>query len=250
MGFDAQIFGDALDDHAQVPRRGVAIPVEHSMRGFFPQTGLPRQFFEIDLIIYSHGQHLSRWLWQDERQKIVYMKNNAYLFESVIPYAGTVHAAELLSDIETVIKTHVVINDHAAAALAVWVLHTYTYELRDAVAYVAIESPEKRCGKTTLFSVLAAMAYKPFTASNITAAALFRAIDTCRPTLFIDEADTFLAGNGTMRGIINSGNTWRTAYVLRLSSEPQEIQPPAVAGGKRRTRVTTVIVAGARKSSP
>jgi putative DNA primase/helicase len=61
------------------------------------------------------------------------------------------------------------------------------------------------------------MACKPLTASNITAAALFRAIDTCRPTLFIDEADTFLAGNGTLRGLINSGNTWRTAYVLRLS---------------------------------
>jgi hypothetical protein len=68
-----------------------------------------------------------------------------------------------------------------------------------------------------LLSVLAAMAHKPLIASNVTVGALFRAIDTCRPALFIDEADTFLAGNGTMRGIINSGNTWRTAYVLRLS---------------------------------
>jgi hypothetical protein len=95
--------------------------------------------------------------------------------------------------------------------------NTWTFELRDIVAYVAIESPEKRCGKTTLLSVLAAMAHKPLIASNVTVSALFRAIDTCRPTLFIDEADTFLAGNGIMRGIINSGNTWRTAYVLRLT---------------------------------
>lgn len=125
--------------------------------------------------------------------------------------------AELLNDIEAVIKRHVIIAEHAAAALAVWVLHTYTFGLRDTVAYVAIESPEKRCGKTTLLSVLAAMAHKPLIASNVTVGALFRAIDTCRPALFIDEADTFLAGNGAMRGIINSGNTWRTAYVLRLS---------------------------------
>lgn len=125
--------------------------------------------------------------------------------------------AELLDEIEAVIKKHVVLSEDAAAALAVWVLHTYTFELRDAVAYVAIESPEKRCGKTTLISVLAAMAHKPLIASNITVGALFRAIDACRPTLFIDEADTFLAGNGAMRGILNSGNTWRTAYVLRLA---------------------------------
>jgi hypothetical protein len=37
--------------------------------------------------------------------------------------------------------------------------NTWTFELRDIVAYVAIESPEKRCGKTTLLSVLAAMAH-------------------------------------------------------------------------------------------
>ncbi len=145
------------------------------------------------------------------------MKLESFAFDAAPPYPAGVNVAELLTEIEGVIKKHVVLNEEEAAALAVWVLHTYTFELRDAVAYVAIESPEKRCGKTTLISVLAAMAHKPLIASNITVGALFRAIDVCRPTLFIDEADTFLAGNGAMRGIINSGNTWRTAYVLRLA---------------------------------
>src|ERR1700722_20383415 len=145
------------------------------------------------------------------------MKHESFVFDAAPPYPAGVSVAELLSEIEAVITRHVVLSEAAAAALAVWVLHTYTFELRDAVAYVAIESPEKRCGKTTLISVLAAMAHKPLIASNITVGALFRVIDACRPTLFIDEADTFLAGNGAMRGIINSGNTWRTAYVLRLA---------------------------------
>ena len=149
--------------------------------------------------------------------KNLIMKLESFVFDAAPPCAAGVNVAELLGEIEAVIKKHVVLNVEAAAALAVWVLHTYTFELRDAVAYVAIESPEKRCGKTTLISVLAAMAHKPLIASNITVGALFRAIDVCRPTLFIDEADTFLAGNGAMRGIINSGNTWRTAYVLRLA---------------------------------
>jgi putative DNA primase/helicase len=144
-------------------------------------------------------------------------QNQTIIFESIAPHPQPVVIGELLMEIEAAIKRHVVLSDAAATALAVWVLHTYVFELRDTVAYVAIESPEKRCGKTTLLSVLAAMANKPLIASNVTVGALFRAIDTCRPTLFIDEADTFLAGSGTMRGIINSGNTWRTAYVLRLS---------------------------------
>ncbi|HTR41173.1 MAG TPA: DUF3631 domain-containing protein [Pseudomonadales bacterium] len=146
------------------------------------------------------------------------MKTETVIFDTVTPHPAPVNIAELLVDIEAVIKKHVILSDHAAAALAVWVLHTYTFELRDTVAYVAIESPEKRCGKTTLLSVLAAMACKSLIASNITVGALFRAIHTCTPTLFIDEADTFLAGNSIMRGIINSGNTRRTAYVLRLSA--------------------------------
>jgi putative DNA primase/helicase len=145
------------------------------------------------------------------------MKTQTVIFDSITPHPAPVNIADLLNDIEATIKKHVILSDHAAAALAVWALHTWTFELRDIVAYVAIESPEKRCGKTTLLSVLAAMAHKPLIASNVTIGALFRAIDTCRPTLFIDEADTFLAGNGIMRGIINSGNTWRTAYVLRLT---------------------------------
>src|SRR5580704_909030 len=146
------------------------------------------------------------------------MKNETVLFDTITPCERPVNVGSLLTGIEAVIKKHVILNDHAATALAVWVLHSYTFELRDTVAYVAIESPEKRCGKTTLLSVLAAMASKSLIASNITVGALFRAIHSCTPTLFIDEADTFLAGNSIMRGIINSGNTRRTAYVLRLSA--------------------------------
>jgi hypothetical protein len=145
------------------------------------------------------------------------MKTETVIFDIIHPHPAPVNIAGLLADIEAVIKRHAILPDHAATALAVWVLHTYVFEMRDTVAYVTIESPEKRCGKTTLLSVLAAMAAKPLIASNITVGALFRSVHTCSPTLFIDEADTFMAGNGTMRGIINSGNTRRTAYVLRLA---------------------------------
>ena len=162
------------------------------------------------------------------------MENQTVIFETVQPHSEPVVIGDLLTEIEVVIKRHVVLNDHAAVALAVWVLHTYVYERRDTVAYVAIESPEKRCGKTTLLSVLAAMVHKPLISSNITVSALFRAIDTLRPTLFIDEGDTFLAGSTTIRGIINSGNTWRTAYVLRMAkSKKSRVQPdtaPAAEG--------------------
>jgi hypothetical protein len=148
------------------------------------------------------------------------MKNNdtqTFKFKTPAPWAGEVSLPSLLDQIVAAIQAHVVLPAEAATTLAVWVVHTYLFEQRDAVAYVAIESPEKRCGKTTLLSVLAGLACKSLVASNITTGALFRAIAESSPTLFIDEADTFLAGNGVMRGILNCGNTWRTAFVVRLA---------------------------------
>jgi len=139
------------------------------------------------------------------------------IYEVVEPATEPQGLAKLLGDIKSEIEKYVVINESQAAALAVWVIHTYVYRAREAVAYVAIQSPEKRCGKTTLLSVLAGLASKSLVASNISVGALFRAIDEAGPTLFIDEADTFLGANTVMRGVLNCGNTRRTAYVLRVA---------------------------------
>src|SRR5207237_481852 len=80
-------------------------------------------------------------------------------------------------------------------------------------------SPEKRCGKTTLLSVLSELANRAIAASNVSPPALFRVIEDLRPTLIIDEVDTFLTGNEQLRGILNSGYNKKTAFVLRVSYE-------------------------------
>ena len=54
--------------------------------------------------------------------------------------------------------------------------HTYAFELRDVTTYIGIESPEKRCGKTTLLAVLNKLVNRPVAAANISPSALFRVI--------------------------------------------------------------------------
>ena len=56
---------------------------------------------------------------------------------------------------------------------------------------------------------------KPISASNLTSSVVFRIIESERPTLLIDEADTFLAHDDQLRGVVNSGHTPATAYVIR-----------------------------------
>ena|ERR1051326_1409673 len=126
----------------------------------------------------------------------------------------------LLDELEGVMKRFVVLPEFAAETLALWVVHTYAFELRDVSTYLGIESPEKRCGKTTLLGVLSKLVNRPVAAANISSSAFFRVIEEMKPTLLIDEADTFLRGNDELRGILNAGYTRETAYVIRMQSGP------------------------------
>ena len=137
-------------------------------------------------------------------------------FVPVEPWETPIHGPGLLDAIRSVIIRYVVCPPHAAEALALWVVHTYAFPLRRVTTYLGVVSPEKRCGKTTLLTVLGALANRAVMASNISPPALFRVIEEAAPTLIIDEADTFLRGRGEMRGILNAGYTRESAYVIRV----------------------------------
>jgi hypothetical protein len=131
----------------------------------------------------------------------------------------TESGAELLNELWEVMTRHVVLPEMAAEALALWVVHTYAFTLRNVTTYIGIGSPEKRCGKTTLLRLLGKLACRAVMAANISPSALFRVIEEKQPTLVIDEADTFLHGRDDMRGILNAGYDREGAYVMRVSSE-------------------------------
>ena len=82
----------------------------------------------------------------------------------------------LLDELAGVMRRFVVLPN-GAAALALWVLHTYAFELREVSTYMGVESPEKRCGKTTLLTVLSELVNRPVVAANISSPAFFRVIE-------------------------------------------------------------------------
>src|SRR5262249_17288882 len=73
--------------------------------------------------------------------------------------------------------------------------------------------PTRQCGKTTLLDVIEALVNKPLVVSNTTGAALVRIISLDRPTLLVDEADTFLTSNEDLRGIVNAGHKKSGCFV-------------------------------------
>ena len=125
----------------------------------------------------------------------------------------------LLDELEAILKRYVILPAWAAETLALWALHTYAFELRDVTTYIGVGSPEKRCGKTTLLGVMSELVNRPVVAANISSPAFFRVIEETRPTLLIDEADTFLQGSDELRGILNAGYSKKTAFVWRVTND-------------------------------
>ncbi len=138
------------------------------------------------------------------------------------PWPDEVDGAALLDELASTYARHLALPEGAAAALALWVVHTYCFDAFSVTPRLAVCSPDKRCGKTRLLTLCLYLCQRPLPASNVTTAVVFRAIERYRPTLLIDEADTFLADKEELRGILNSGHTKDMAVVLRTVGDDFE----------------------------
>lgn len=146
------------------------------------------------------------------------------IFRTLDPWPEPVDGAELLDCLADSARRHLVLPDHADVTLPLWTVFTHVIEAAQTAPILAVTAPEKRCGKTTVLQWLRPLVARSLGASNITAAALFRAVEKWSPTLLIDEADTFLAKSDELRGIINSGHTRGQAFVIRNVGDDHEPQ--------------------------
>jgi hypothetical protein len=113
----------------------------------------------------------------------------------------------LLDDVRAFTRRFVVMSDDQADAVALWTAHTHAVAAADSTPYLAVTSAVKRSGKTRLREVLGLLVHAPLTASNISDAALFRAVEQLTPTLLLDEADAVFKARERedLRGMLNAG---------------------------------------------
>jgi putative DNA primase/helicase len=137
------------------------------------------------------------------------------------PWAEPVAGQELLSDLIAGLRRYMVMDENETTATALWIVHCHALEAFNVSPRLAITSPEKGCGKTTLLDILGVMVPRPLSTANTGVAPVFRAIEMAQPTLLIDEADTFVRENNELRGILNSGHR-KGGHVLRTVGEDHE----------------------------
>ena len=138
------------------------------------------------------------------------------------PSRNPVDGESLLDSIVSEIRRYIVLPDLTVEAITLWIVAVHCHNNWAVSPRLAFVSPEKRCGKTTALSVIQNLVPRPLPASNITSAAVFRAIEKASPTLLIDEADTFLPDNDELRGVLNSGHNRAQAYVVRTVGDTHE----------------------------
>ncbi len=143
--------------------------------------------------------------------------------EAPEPWEDPVDGAKLVTDLAAMVRRHVVLPANAALAVALWIVHAHGLACFGVTPILANQSPEKRCGKTTLLGLLQHLMPKALTAANMTMAAVYRVIEERGVSLVLDEADTFLtAEKAELIGILNSGHTRTSAFVLRTVGDNHE----------------------------
>lgn len=146
------------------------------------------------------------------------------------PCPEPVSGAEVLDQVEKLLLRFAILPDGASVAIPLWLLHTYLIPHLTFTPRLAVLSPVKRCGKSTLLNLLQELAEKAMVTSSLTAAALFRAMDAFQPTIIADEADTWIVNNEDLRGVVNTGYHKPNAYLHRCIGDKHELKAFACFG--------------------
>ncbi len=160
--------------------------------------------------------------------------NDLGLFEPD-PWAEEIDGDDLLDRLASALRSYVVMPAHVAEAAALWAVHCHCFENWQHTPRLAVTAPEKGCGKSTLLDVLACLVPRSIKTENLSTATMFRAVDNFKPTLLIDELDTFLKDNEELRGALNAGHA-KGGRHLRCEGDDNKIRafktfaPAATAG--------------------
>ncbi|HEY8441322.1 MAG TPA: hypothetical protein VIK79_07730, partial [Xanthobacteraceae bacterium] len=84
------------------------------------------------------------------------------------PWPEPMDGAMLLDEITAAVRRYVLLEQGAAEAIALWIVHTHCFDGFAISPRLAITSPVMRCGKTTLLEVLSCLVRRPMTTANAT----------------------------------------------------------------------------------
>lgn len=145
------------------------------------------------------------------------------LLADVEPAEEPVDGFKMLDAITAKLFRYMAMPFDLALTAALWAIFTHLHDGFWISPILTIMSPEKRCGKTHLLTLVQGLTTRPLPSANLTPASLFRVVELYKPTLLIDEADTFIRKDDDgLRGILNSGHLRSSAQIMRTAGDDHE----------------------------
>jgi putative DNA primase/helicase len=146
-----------------------------------------------------------------------------------LPWHEPVDGDELASTLAHAIKTYIALPDAATDAIALWTMLTWIVNAFTISPRLAITSPTKGCGKTTVLRFLNRVVRRPKRAGSISPSALFRAIEALRPTILLDETEKYVETGSDLHALMNEGHC-KGGSVLRVLGDKLELREFGVFG--------------------
>jgi hypothetical protein len=111
-----------------------------------------------------------------------------------------------IDTIRHLLEQYLSLKPHESIAMALWTIHTHVFDKFMVTPRLMLMSPVHGCGKSTALDIINLLGARAEKTDNITAAAIYHAVDQERRTLLVDEADNLeLSARAAIRAVFNSG---------------------------------------------
>jgi hypothetical protein len=150
-------------------------------------------------------------------------QGRAFKIADPLPWPKSIEGDRIAETLVAAIKTYAVISDEQADTIALWVLQTWLIGKFTIAPRLAITSPTKGCGKTTILRLLDKLSRRAKRAGSISPPALFRAVEQFQPTILLDETEKYIEHGSDLHALMNEGNC-KGATVLRVHGDHLELR--------------------------
>jgi len=144
------------------------------------------------------------------------------------PWPDPVGLAELLNELTAAIRSYVVLPEHAAETIALWITATHAFNPSwpwEHFPILSINSAVMRSGKSLLLDVLHCLSRHAVLSSNASPAVLYRLIEQDHPEILIDEFDSLPEDSREeLRNILN-GAFQKGRPVYRCVGQGADLTP-------------------------
>jgi hypothetical protein len=132
-----------------------------------------------------------------------------------------INAADL---VHRMVTKYVELTQQQAVAVTMWILHTHLLEHFSISPRLALISPVRGCGKTTLLDICERLAARGLRTDSITAAAISRLVDAEQTTLLADEADNLdFAADKLLKAVLHGGHRRGARRIVVSQGQPTKL---------------------------